>query len=123
MKIFYMNQEEISNKILVEVVDIKEQIKDMATKEDLKLMATKEDLKKVEGQIDFIVAEVVGMKERMETFATKDQMNEKFDLVLGNIDRFVKLHETLDVELASLRHKYNRLEERIVVVERQLQIA
>jgi len=50
-------------------------------------------------------------------------MNEKFDLVLNNIDRFVKLHETLDQELSALRSKYSRLEERLVVVEQKLQLA
>ncbi len=35
----------------------------------------------------------------------------------------VKLHETLDQELTALRSKYSRLEERLIVVERKLQIA
>ena len=80
-------------------------------------------LDNVGNQIDSIAIKVVDIEEKLNTFATKDEMNEKFDLVLGNIDRFVRLHETLDQELASLRHKHSRLEERLEIVERKLQLA
>lgn len=43
--------------------------------------------------------------------------------ILTSVDRFVRLHETLDQELVMLRSKYNRLEERIEIVEHQLGIA
>jgi len=70
-----------------------------------------------------ILTKVISIEDRLDTFVTKDEMNEKFDLVLNNIDRFVKLHETLDQELSALRSKYGRLEERLLVVEQKLQIA
>ena len=73
--------------------------------------------------LDKILVKVVGIEEKLKDVPTRDEMNEKFGLVLNNIDRFVKLHETLDTELAALRHKYSRLEERLVVVEQKLQVA
>ncbi|KKQ27419.1 MAG: hypothetical protein US42_C0009G0009 [Candidatus Magasanikbacteria bacterium GW2011_GWC2_37_14] len=72
--------------------------------------------------LDKILTKVINIEEKLDTFVTKDEMNEKFNLVLNNIDRFVKLHETLDQELSSLRSKYGRLEERLIIVERKLQL-
>lgn len=72
--------------------------------------------------LDTILVKVINIEEKIGTFATRDEMNEKFGLVLNNIDRFVKLHETLDQELVMLRNKYNRLEERVVVLEQKMAI-
>jgi len=77
----------------------------------------------LEGQIDVVAIKVVGMEERMDTFATKDDLLQIKDEILGKVDRFVKLHETLDTELSALRSKSGRLEERLIVVEHKLQLA
>ncbi|HLD21232.1 MAG TPA: hypothetical protein VJB64_04005 [Patescibacteria group bacterium] len=53
---------------------------------------------------------------REETGATKTE-------IVEHVDRFAKLHETLDQELVMLRSKYNRLEERLEIVETRLGIA
>ena len=42
--------------------------------------------------------------------------------ILESVDRFAKLHETLDQELVMLRSKYSRLEERLEVVEQKVGI-
>jgi len=52
-----------------------------------------------------------------------DRIRESESRILTSVDRFVRLHETLDQELVMLRSKYNRLEERIEIVEHQLGIA
>ncbi|MFZ2190551.1 MAG: hypothetical protein WA057_00520 [Candidatus Magasanikiibacteriota bacterium] len=72
---------------------------------------------------DKILTKVVGIEEQIKNVPTRDEMNEKFSEVIGEVDSFVKLHETLDQELSALRSKYSRLEERLLVVERKLQIA
>ncbi|HOX61043.1 MAG TPA: hypothetical protein PLV72_03500 [Candidatus Magasanikbacteria bacterium] len=92
-----MNQEQILDKILVK-------------------------LEKMESQLDSVAIETVGTKETLNTFATKDDLMQVKSEILGDVDRFVKLHETLDQELSFLRNKYGRLEERLVVVEQKLQI-
>ncbi len=51
------------------------------------------------------------------------EVNQKFDEVVGHVDAFAKLHETLDQEMVSLRGKYDRLEERLVRVEQKLGFA
>jgi len=80
-------------------------------------------LQKVEGQIDSVAVEVLNIKEELGNKPNREEVDEKFGTVLNNVDRFVKLHETLDQELAALRNKYSRLEERLNLVERKLQIA
>lgn len=66
-----------------------------------------------------IDAKVNGIEEKM---MTKDDAREMESRMLGHIDGFIKLHETLDVELVSLQSKYNRLEERLVRVEQRVGI-
>ena len=73
--------------------------------------------------LDKILTKVINIEERLDTFATKNDLMQMKSEILGNVDRFVKLHETLDTELAALRSKYTRLEERLDVVERKLQVA
>ena len=68
-----------------------------------------------------ILSKVVGMDEQLKNVPTKDEMNEKFNTVLNSVDRFVKLHETLDQELSFMRNKYSRLEERLEIIEQKLQ--
>lgn len=76
--------------------------------------------------VNFLKDNVVS-KDDIKEFITKDYLDEKLTEVkseiLGDVDRFIKLHETLDQELSALRSKYSRLEERLVVVERKLQLA
>lgn len=73
--------------------------------------------------LDKILVEIVNIKEQLKDVSTKDDLVVMKNDILGDVDRFVKLHETLDTELASLRNKYSRLEERLELVERKLQIA
>lgn len=73
--------------------------------------------------LDQILVEVLDIKDQLKDVPTRAEMDEKFNMVLGGVDRFVKLHETLDQELSALRNKYTRLEERLQVVERKLQVA
>jgi hypothetical protein len=68
--------------------------------------------------LDKILVKVVSMEEKMGDFATKEDLLEMKDEIIGDVDRFVKLHETLDLELVSLPHKYTRLEERVEKLER-----
>lgn len=62
---------------------------------------------------------VMDMKEQM---VTKDVFEQKHSEVIGHIDGFVKLHQTLDIELVALRDKYNRLEERLARVEHKISV-
>ncbi|MBI2644853.1 hypothetical protein HYW94_01590 [Candidatus Uhrbacteria bacterium] len=67
---------------------------------------------------DRLVAEVVGMKQYMrEQMATKDELRETENRLATHMDGFIKLHENLDTELVALRGKYDRLEQRIEILE------
>jgi len=63
------------------------------------------------------------MKQDLERFATKDDLQLTKTDILTSVDAFVKLHQTLDQELVAMRAKYERLEERLEILERKLQIA
>ncbi len=71
-----------------------------------------------------ILAEVVNVKEYMhENMVTKEAAKEMESRLLSHIDGFIKLHETIDVELVSMRSKVERLETRLEKVELKLGIA
>lgn len=44
-------------------------------------------------------------------------MNQKLDRLYTHIDGFINLHQRIDVELAALRAKQERIEERLVKLE------
>jgi len=82
--------------------------------------------------LEFLKENMFTKEEALGTFATKDDLQRfasREDLVefrtdiMTTVDRFAKLHETLDQELVMLRSKYNRLEERLEIVETRLGIA
>ena len=51
-----------------------------------------------------------------EKIVTKTEFDEFKSGIFSHIDGFIKLHETLDTEIAGLRSKYDRLEEWIKLV-------
>jgi hypothetical protein len=69
-----------------------------------------------------ILIKVVDIDERLKQTVTHEQFSARFDDAMTSIDRFAKLHETLDQELVALRSKYDRLEERLIFVENKLGI-
>lgn len=64
-----------------------------------------------------VISIEIDIKEKM---ATKDDLRDLESKMLNHIDGFIKLHETLDIEMVSLRNKYDRLEERVGRVETKL---
>ncbi len=60
----------------------------------------------------------------LEFRALRKEMNEKFTVVEDRIDRlathvdgFMKLHETLDIEVRVMKEQMNRFEERLTRIE------
>ena len=99
-----------NNQVLRDILETVNFIKDNAvTKTELANIELA-----VEKQINDFNVDVDGK------FAVVDQ---RFDEMLGHVDAFAKLHETLDQEMVSLRGKYDRLEERLVRVEQKLGFA
>jgi hypothetical protein len=70
--------------------------------------------------LDFLKENMMTKDESLETFETKQEAFDSESRVLESVDRFAKLHETLDQELLMLRSKYNRLEERLEQIEYKL---
>lgn len=68
-----------------------------------------------------ILTKVVNIDSKINNdMFTKDDAAEMKSELYSHIDGFVKLHETLDQELVSLRSKYDRLDERLKVVEQKV---
>lgn len=72
--------------------------------------------------MDFLKEHMLTKEEAQELFATRHDMMEFKSDILSSVDRFAKLHETLDQELIVLRGKYFQPEERLVLLERKLGI-
>lgn len=68
--------------------------------------------------LDKILTKVISIEDRLDSFVTKEEFSSGTSHVLNSVDRFIKLHETLDHELVALRNKYERLEERIAQLEK-----
>ncbi len=79
-------------------------------------------LSKVDGMDNTLnkVVKVVEIEEGQKEFATKGDVEQAADTILTEVDHFAKLHETLDHELVSMRSKYERLEERLSLVEQKV---
>ncbi|HAU66621.1 TPA: hypothetical protein DCW61_04715 [Candidatus Uhrbacteria bacterium] len=75
--------------------------------------------------LEFLKENMVTKDEFRETlteYATRKDLIEFRSDILESVDRFAKLHETLDQELLMLRSKYNRLEERLELIETKIGI-
>lgn len=68
-----------------------------------------------------ILTKVVGIASVIEEqMVTRQEFEAKISLLYNHIDGFVKLHQTLDTEVASLRHGYDRLDGRVTRVEKRI---
>lgn len=90
----------------------------MENKEMLNKILTKLD--GVDQRLDQVIVSVVDIKEHQKSFSTKDDLEQTEGRILTGLDRFVKLHETLDQELVAMRNRYDRLEERLSLVEQKV---
>jgi len=72
--------------------------------------------------MDFLREHMVTRSD-LDRFATKEDLFRSQIEVMSSVDRFAKLHETLDLELVALRGRYERLEERVETVEQKLGLA
>lgn len=70
-----------------------------------------------------ILAKLVNVESYMhENMFTKEAAQEMESRLMTHIDGFIKLHQTLVLELAAMRSKNERLEERLKRVEMKLGI-
>jgi len=69
--------------------------------------------------VSLLRSEVRISNQELQTRLTQlqDEMRTGFDQLYRHIDGFVKLHETLDIEMRVLKEQMNRLEERVKRLE------
>lgn len=74
----------------------------------------------IDAQFEHVNAQFDGINVRFE------HVDEKFvkteDAIISHVDGFVGLHKGLDTELASLRFKYERMEEKMNTILKHLDI-
>ena len=68
---------------------------------------------------DHLVVKVMHIEDRLETFATKDDMHVMKNEIITTIDSFTKRQETFDHELTAMRSSNERLDGRLTLVERK----
>lgn len=93
-----------------------------------KTMATKEDIAEVRGDITEMKGEIGEMKGGLaavqedveflkENMATKEDLQETESRVMKNIDGFAQQNQKFDIELVAARSKFDRVEERVEILE------
>lgn len=90
----------------------KKDLERFATKKDLERFATKKDLEGVRSEIEGIRS-VMATRRDIERCATKQDLETMNSNLITHIDGFVGMHKGLDLELVSLRSKYQRLESHV----------
>ena len=58
-----------------------------------------------------------------EKMVTKDEHQESKSEIITHVDGFIKLHQTVSIELVAMRSKYERLEQRIEQLELKVGLA
>ena len=72
-------------------------------------LPTHEDLQALASHID----ERFATKDDLRSFATKDDLAGLESRLMTEIDRFVVLHQRMDVELVATRARFERIEEKL----------
>lgn len=84
-------------------------------------MVTKVDLRnELSQEIGSLRIEI---KEELKRFATKDDLMQMKSEIMTSVDHLAKRHETFDHELLAMRAKYERLDERLEIVEAKVGVA
>jgi DNA repair ATPase RecN len=82
----------------------------LATKHALKMLATKEELRKLDEKTDRLLGVVFEVKEQM---VTRDEVEQKFNLILNAIDQLSLKVDNLSIEKSSIDHGLTRHENRL----------
>jgi hypothetical protein len=82
-------------------------------------VALKESLSSLARSVTLLKSEIRISSQEVQTGLTqvRDEMRTGFDQLYRHIDGFVKLHETLDIEMKVLKEQMNRLEDRVKRLE------
>jgi len=67
-----------------------------------------------------IVNKLITVETKVDKCVTRDEFQEFKTTIYSHIDGFTKLHETLDQEFVFLRHKYDKLDERVTRIEQRM---
>ena len=82
-------------------------------------IAPKESLGSIARSVTLLRSEIRVNNQELQAGLTqiREEMRTGFDQLYRHIDGFVKLHETLDIEMKVMKEQMNRLEERVKRLE------
>jgi hypothetical protein len=100
----------------------------MLTKEDgEKLMTKEEGMTKKDGESfmtkddgDRLLARLIALETRQNDFATKKDLEEMKEEIMGVLDYLVKKQDNFGTEMAAMHSKYDRIERRLSAVEKKV---
>jgi len=73
------------------------------------------------GEIMEFLQKNMMLRDKVKDFV-RQELGQTESRILTSVDRFAKLHETLDQELVALRDMYHRLEEQMEMIEQKVGI-
>lgn len=86
-------------------------------------MVTKSELVSLEKKVDDLAVRVISLEENQKEFATKDDLIAFKSEILDAIDAGTKKQDVLETEMVATRGRQDRMEDRLVVVERATGVA
>ncbi|MFA5318658.1 MAG: hypothetical protein WC323_04300 [Patescibacteria group bacterium] len=110
------------DKILIEVLSNKENIKKLEKKTDkmsVEVLSTKENIKKLEKKTDKMSVEVLSTKEDLKQYATKNDLDQAVDKIITAVDGLAKKTEKVQDEQTANIAAHDRFEGRITKLEQQ----
>ncbi len=113
-----MPQETTLNEVLEAVQTLAGHVDEQFAEVRADLSGVKQDLSGVKQDLSGVKQDLSGVKQDLS--GVKQDLADTKNELLTEIDRFVVLHQTLDVELASLRSRCERMELFMVRVGKKL---
>ncbi|OGL67035.1 hypothetical protein A2856_00930 [Candidatus Uhrbacteria bacterium RIFCSPHIGHO2_01_FULL_63_20] len=104
-------EDSVLNQILSKVESIDRKVKEIDRKTDV----TNVRLDSLDTRVDMLAVEVIGVKERMDTFATKDDLRSFKDEVVGTVVDFGKRLERAEQEFLMTYPRFDRIERHVVL--------
>jgi len=87
-----------------------------------RMVLTNERIDRMDRRIDKVSLDTLDIKERLKTFITKDEFNEKLDIVIGMLEKSAKKEKDHDIEHVANIAAHDRFESEITKIKTHVDI-
>ena len=115
-----MEQQEVLNKILSKVENIDERLDKVIEEVGGLDKHLSGQIQGIDQRLDEVAVTTLNTQEEQKIFTRKTDLDEAKEEIMTGIDGLAKQNKDLDLELVSMRSKYERLEERLSLVEQKV---